>query len=359
MHCPRPPAPRWRRLSVAFLALLPLFALFHAVMWFGYTRTLFRPETGDLKRIGYLVGLEDCKARLVAAEPQTGYTLLSGAKLAQTDDVPLLIFGDSFAPSVAKAVSLRTHEPVALAAVNWEQGNGLAQIEAWLRDDWFRQHHVHAIVVERVEYAWLDTFADPGDAALNVPWAQELAGAAPAPYKKAAPWTFANNGNFKVVLCNFAYLFSPSAFKMTDTCVVHLKEKLFDCTYGDTLLFYRGDQRGALTAANHDRLDAALAHLRELADECRGQGIDFHLVVPPVKSYLYYPWVDHPFYPDSLLLETLQEQATPFGYVDLKQRFRAELRAGHRDLYYPDDEHWNFPAAEIAAEALTSAKATQ
>ncbi len=248
MHAPRPirtHAKKWRGMSLVFLALLPIFAAFHLVMWLGYTRTLFNQETGDLKRIGYLAGLEDCKEKLVAQEPKTGFTLLRGDSLAQAKDVPVMLFGDSFAASLAKAYSLRTQQPVGLASVDWEDGSGLAQVEEWVQDDWFQKHHVREIVVERVEYAWLDTFADPGDATFGPTWPEELAGQVQVPYKKATPWTFANNGNFKVVLCNLAYLFSPTAFKMTDTCVVRLKEKMFNCSYGNELLLSRRQARRA------------------------------------------------------------------------------------------------------------------
>ena len=39
----------------------------------------------------------------------------------------------------------------------------------------FVQHGVKTIVIERVEYAWLDTFADEGDAGLNISWEAEQA----------------------------------------------------------------------------------------------------------------------------------------------------------------------------------------
>jgi len=346
---------RWRWISLFFLSLLPVLALFHLVMWFGFTRTLFRPQTGDLKRMGYLVGFEDCKMKLKALEPNSGYKLLKTGKDFQAQEAPTILFGDSFGPSVAMAYSIKTKAPVGLGAVNWEQGNGVSQIKAWLAQDWFRKNGVHTIIVERVEYGWLDTFADEGDSSLNISWEQELAGEAPSSYRRASAWTFANNGNFKVVFCNLAYLVSPTALKMTETCLVRLKKKFFDCSYGDRLLFYRGDLRGALNAKNQPRLDAALKHAQELADVCREQGLKFYLIVPPVKSYLYYDWVDHPFYPDSKLLEALPGRAT--GYVDLKQRFHRELEAGYQDLYLPDDSHWTYPAAEMAAEELTKAEA--
>ena len=95
-------------MSLIFLALLPIFAVFHLVMWFAFTRTLFRPETGDLKRVGYLVGLRGLQAALVAKEPKAGFTCWPVISLAQARDVPVMVFGDSFATSLAKAYSLRT-----------------------------------------------------------------------------------------------------------------------------------------------------------------------------------------------------------------------------------------------------------
>jgi hypothetical protein len=349
---------RWRWMSLLFLGLLPVFMLFHLVMYFGFTRTLFRPETGDLKRMGYLVSDEDRKEALRTSEPKSGFELLTDRKQFENRQVPVMMFGDSFSPSLARAYSLRTGQPVGLGEVIWGQGNGLSQIKAWLTDPWFAQHGVKTIVVERVECAWLDTFADEGDPGLNISWEAEQNGADSKPYVKATAWTFANNGNFKVLFCNLAYLVSPTALKMTDTCVVRLKQKFFDCSYGNELLFYRGDLRGALNEGNKARLDAGLKHLQELSDLCHQHGMNFHLVVPPVKSFLYYDWVEHPFYPDSQLLEALQARATASGYVDVKQRLHHELEGGYQDLYYPDDSHWNFPAAEMAADELAKAQKT-
>jgi hypothetical protein len=349
------PRRKWRWLSLLFLSLLPIMAAFHLIMWFGFTRTLFRPETGDLKRIGYLVGFENGMAKLQEKDPTSGFTILTGPELAVAENVHTVVFGDSFSSSLARAYSLNRHEPVGLAAVDWEQGNGLAQIESWLTDDWFRTHGVKTVIVERVEYAWLNTFAEVGDWSAVPLWEEELAGHAPQPYAKARQWTFANNGNFKVLFANTAYLFSPTAFDLTDTCDVRLTKPFFTGSNGNQLLFYRGDFKGALKP-NDLRLELALKHLQELSDLCRGQGIKLYLIIPPVKSYLYYDWVEHPFYPDSKLLETLQVRAKDFGYVDLKQVFHQKLADSYQDLYYPDDAHWNFPAARMAAEELRKAE---
>jgi hypothetical protein len=228
----------------------------------------------------------------------------------------------------------------------------------WLRDDWFRNHGVKAIIVERFECEWLDTFADEGDSALDIPLRQEMAGDIAPIYEKAPPWTFANNGNFKVLIDNFAYLFSPTAFGMTDTCIVPLNAKFFDCSYGRLLLFYRGEiTRGVGNAKNQPRFEQALANLKKMSDLCHQQGLEFYLLVPPDKSDLYYDWVIHPFYPKSGTLETLQARATPYGYVNLAKVLHQKLESGYQDLYYPDDHHWNYPAAVMAAEELTKAGA--
>jgi len=357
---PRQPQKKWRRYSLLFLSLLPALAIFHLVMWFCFTRTLFRPETGSSKRIGYLVSLEDCQGKLEAREPLTGFTIVDLTNKGLIAAPRMVYFGDSFGGHIAKACSIAWHEPVGEMRVNWSDKNGLSQIMMWLRSGWFRDHGVKAIMVERVECEWLDTFADPGDSSLDVPLDQVMsAGGLPPAYLKATPWTFANNGNFKVIIDNFAYLFSPTAWDMTDTCVVHLNKKLFDCSYGNLLVFYRGDiTRGvANTKQNLPRFEQALANLKQLSDLCHEQGIAFYLTVPPNKSTLYYDWVIHPFYPKSQTLEMLRARATPYGYVDLEKPFHEKLESGFLDLYYPDDLHWNYPAAEAAAEELTKAGA--
>jgi hypothetical protein len=353
-----PPRKTWRRLSLLFLGLLPVLAIFHLVMWFGFTRSLFRPETGSSKRIGYLVSLKDCKARLEALEPQTGFSIVDLSGRGRTTATRVVYFGDSFGGGIAKACSIRWHEPVGGLPVNWSQKNGLSQIMAWLRDDWFRAHGVKVIIVERFECEWLDTFADAGDGSLDIPLRQEMTTGLPPAYEKAAPWTFANNGNFKVLIDNFAYLFSPTAFNLTDTCIARLNEKFFDCSYGRLLLFYRGEiTRGVCNAQSQPRFDRALANLKTVSDLCRQQGLKFYLLVPPNKSDIYYDWVVHPFYPKSQTLDLLQAQATPYGYIDASRDFHRMLENGCQDLYYPDDHHWNYPAAEVVADELTRAGA--
>ncbi|MCE0521604.1 MAG: hypothetical protein LV480_01690 [Methylacidiphilales bacterium] len=353
-----PPRKAWRWLSFLFLALLPLLAIFHLVMWFCFTRTLFRPETGSAKRVGYLVSLEDCKAKIEALEPQAGFDIVDLSAGRSKTAPRVVYFGDSFGGSIAKACSIRWHEPVGGLPVNWSKKNGLSQIMTWLHDDWFRTHGVKVIIVERLECEWLDTFADAGDSTLDIPLEQELTTGSPPAYEKARPWTFANNGNFKVLIDNFAYLFSPTAFDMTDTCIVHLKEKFFDCSYGNLLLFYRGEiTRGVCNEKNLPRFERALANVQKVSDLCRRQGLQFYLVVPPNKSDIYYDWVIHPFYPKSETLDLLQARAAPFGYIDTAHDLHRMLEGGYQDLYYPDDHHWNYPAAEVVAEELTRAGA--
>jgi hypothetical protein len=349
-HLPRK---NWRGLSLLFLSLLPALAIFHLVMWFAFTRTLFRPETGSAKRIGYLVTLEDRMGELQAQEPKTGFSVTNFSKRER-----VVVMGDSFAGSIAKAASLAWHEPVATIPVYWSDKTGLTQIVTYIRSGAFAAHGVKVIIVERFECEWLDTFAAPiATSFAGKEWKPELDDVVP-PHEKARPWTFANNGNFKVIIDNVAYMFSPTAFDMTDTVIEPLDKKFFDCSYGNLLLFYRGEiTRGYADAKNQPKTEAALANLKEISDLCRQQGLKFYLIVPPNKSTLYYDWVIHPFYKKSPTLDVLRARATGDGYVDLSQRFHHELENGTQDFYYPDDHHWNFPGAVDAVDELTKAGA--
>ncbi len=354
----RLPRRSWRGLSLLFLSLLPTLAVFHLVMWFAFTRTLFRPETGSAKRIGYLVTLEDCMGKLQAREPQTGFSVVNLQDARETRGTRVAIFGDSFAGSIAKAGSLAWHEPVGTVSMNWGDKQGLSQIVAWIKSGAFPAPGVRVIVVERFECEWLDTFAEPIDPSVDGRF-QRLERDDEAPiHEKARPWTFANNGNFKVIIDNVAYLFSPTAFHMTDTVIEPLNRKFFDCSYGNSLLFYRGEiTRGYADARSGSKTEKALANLETLAELCRAQGLKFYLVVPPNKSSLYYDWVIHPFYAKSPTLGVLRARAAGDGYVDLGPRFHRELENGAQDFYYPDDHHWNFPGAVDAVDELTKAGA--
>jgi hypothetical protein len=343
-------------MSVLFLGLLPLFAVFHLTMWFCFTRTLFRAETGSSKRIGYLVTLEDRYGPIVAQEPQTGSVIaLAGSQ--NPPPVRTVVFGDSFSDKLAKACSTEWHQPVGIAKPAFGQKDAFAQLMTWLKDDWFRQHGVKTIIVEHRECEWIESFDDYSDDANEVSWEQEIAGGIPSLYRKAVPWTFANNGNFKVIMYNVAYLFSPTAFNMTDTGIAHLDRPFFNCSYSKLLVFYRGDLLRGIWDKQPANGERAIENLKRLSDLCHAQGLNFYLIIAPNKSSLYRDWVIHPFYPASHTLPMLREKATPYGYVDVDLPLHQALEAGVRDLYFPDDLHWTYAAADLAAKELTKAGA--
>jgi hypothetical protein len=346
----------YRTMVIAFAVALAATGLFNAVMWYGFTCSLFGPEVGDMKRMGYLAGYEDCRSKLKQAEAPGG-TVLSLVEAEKAEQIQAVFIGDSFCNSLARAYSIRNgNAPVLPLPMWWDQKNGLSQINRYLDKKWLHQHKVEEVIVERAEYEWLNTFANPGSTEGTTTIEELLSHPVKPAYQRREPLDLFNNGNFKVVTYNLGYLFSPTAFNQSDVVKVQMTRRLFNCSYGNKLLFFKGDLRGALTPGRRHDYDASLKNLHALAERCRDMGLRFYMVIPPSKGFLYRPWVERPFYNDSPLLEELSKSATADGYVDLKEIFRGEIGGGILDLYFPDDAHWTFPSALKAAEAIIKAR---
>jgi hypothetical protein len=119
-----------------------------------------------------------------------------------------------------------------------------------------------------------------------------------------------------------------------------------------------GITRLSLRAAHENGWTSALAELREMRDACRRRGVVYAMTIIPDEFQVN---------PD-LLDELLAAAAVPRDDVDvgLPQRrllefCRAEnipcldllpVFAGRRDVYLPQDTHWNEAGNLLAAEAL-------
>jgi hypothetical protein len=202
----------YKKSALCLLVLLPLHGVFHAVMWNFYTKKLFLAEVGDLKRMGYLVGYEDCKKRLNDEQGLSGM-VLSVSEVKPDQKASTVFVGDSFCWSLAMGCSkAKEGAEMFICPTVWDKYDVIDQIENWIQHDWFKKHRVQTIVIERAEYEFLNTFSP------KKPWNGKavsmdeiLTGSSFSVYQKATPWSLTNNGNYKVVWNNFLYIFSPTA----------------------------------------------------------------------------------------------------------------------------------------------------
>ncbi len=154
----------------------------------------------------------------------------------------MVCFGDSFGAQVwPRLAAPVTKNRSAMRRVNWEQGNGLSQIMSWLRGRLVS----HARRAKRSSSSGSSTRGStpsPTRATQRstFPWnVANWPAKPPAHLPKSRALDLRQQRQLQGPLRNFAYLFSPTAFKMTDTCVVPLKQKFFDCSYGNAPLLSR------------------------------------------------------------------------------------------------------------------------
>ncbi len=161
--------------------------------------------------------------------------------------------------------------------------------------------------------------------------------------REVPPVGFINTGNFKWLLYNILYRFSPNAF-LSNTYKVRLDRLLFSGDRGDTLLFLRKDI-GNLKKNDAGAVRQFNENLNRLAALLRERGIELVFMPAPDKYTLYRPYIiDNP-YPPSRFFELLRPLPKDYRFIDSEAILAAEIARGEKDLYYIDDTHWSWKAS--------------
>jgi hypothetical protein len=156
--------------------------------------------------------------------------------------------------------------------------------------------------------------------------------------------SFINEGNFKFLYYNLLYLFSDHAY-VSKTYVRDLDRPLFSVGNGKKLLFYRDDMRN-VPLSTPKTVAAVNDNLNTLADLLRRKGIRLYFMPCVDKYNLYSKFiVDNP-YPASTFFEELRKLPKRYVLIDTKKLLLEDVERGEKDVFYPDDTHWSWKAAE-------------
>ena len=164
-----------------------------------------------------------------------------------------------------------------------------------------------------------------------------------------APGTFfINSGNFKFVLNSLLYRYSDNAF--ADTIHVRkLIQPFFSVDNADTLLFLHEDIK-YLKEVNQQSMALLNDNFNRIADLLRKKGIQL-LYMPIVDKYdLYRDYLVTNPYPGNRYFELLRKMPRRYTLIDTKEILSKSLRNGEIDVYFPDDSHWNWKAAQTVFE---------
>jgi hypothetical protein len=128
------------------------------------------------------------------------------------------------------------------------------------------------------------------------------------------------------------------------------RDDLFSSKNSDELLVYRNDLRKASWRPSD------LARIRcgfaDLASRIQANGVTrFVTAIAPDKSTMYRSWLESPSELPESRLRTLLE-GFPVPDARLEQVLSSAIAKGTKDIYMPDDTHWNATGQKIVGDAV-------
>lgn len=161
---------------------------------------------------------------------------------------------------------------------------------------------------------------------------------------------FINNGNFKYLYSNVLYKFSDNAFRGL-IYRLPLEKSLFSARDDRTLIFHNEDlimipyNSGAF-------VEKVNATFNSLAEVLAAKGIKLYFM-PVVDKYdLYSDYiVDNP-YPKNPFFSELRKLPKKYTLIDTKAILEPMVKAGEKDVFFPDDSHWTWKASKKVFETV-------
>ncbi len=360
-HTPPQAGMRRARLYVGGLALVMLLA--GGV--FGIVGYRSGPPVGDLTRIS---GLPEADFGWQGSMPgygQSWFRSLTPASLAagQPDGAPsggIVVFGDSFsAQNIGNAswlneLHLQTGLPVSLVSYRT-----LDDVRTYFRSAPYKGQPPGAVIIEMGERTVFrrarPLFGQPDCAPP----------AAPAPLRLAPRTGPAISWRRRTAFSGFDELMSWGASSIRlrllsagKTRLAPLRrEDLFSSRKSGKLLFYQSDILRHLPEqiapySGPEALRETVCALRGLIRLAQGRA-PVYVMIAPDKRTAYAPWIASTLPPRVIDYPAELPAALPFRSIDLLGPLRAEIGAGRRDVYLPDDTHWS-PRTNMLVGALVA-----
>lgn len=338
----------FKNLSRIFMVALLLFIGGHYLIWKNVTEVFLTSkwDGGDLSRMGYILG-----SKLYRKNHDTlprRHLELEGDNTFRKVDV--FTYGDSFSAgggggenrfyqdyiATINAMDVGNFRP--FAAVNF-----LSALAALDNNGYFDRIKPRYVVLSSSEKLCMERFAVPVDFGLNIPLEKLL------PYKRnyytsgQPDVKFINTGNLNYLKFKFLYHFSPNAF-FSNTYQAKLSRDFFSVRNSNVLLFYKNDIK-SIKYATDDNVRTLNDNMNRMADILARKGIRFYFM-PCVDKYdLYSDYIVNNRFPRSPFFEKLRTLPKRYVFIDTKEVLSRELQRGEKDVFLPDDSHWNWVAA--------------
>ena len=348
-----------KRFAVGFLTFCSVFLAFHGLVWGLWTSDLLAARkpyyAGDLARIGYLKKSLDLRSTEITLPKRH----IDGSEWDGTK-VDLITIGDSFSNGGGQGENPFYQDYIAslhdlkVLNVQWisEEHNYVETIMAWLQTGLLDLAQPKAVLIQTIERQVIKRFARPmnwdqsisleslRDNVANREWGTE--------FPVTEDIRFINTANYRAVLYNLLYSFSPNALGYSKVFKHSLSTPLFSVDDESTLLVFKKDIE-RIDKVNEESVAMMNANFNKLATTLSKKGIKLYILIAPDKYDLYQKYiVDNP-HPRNRLFEYLEPLSKNYKYIDAKGILVPLLEKGEKDVYFADDTHWSSKASEAIA----------
>ena len=355
---------RYRTFVRVSIAVYVLFISFHFIVWSGFTSHLLSRTddlyVGDLSRIGYqLPSLQLRKTEVLLEKKHIELADWQG------EPVDIITTGDSFSEGGGKGKNSYYQDYIAtfhdLNVLNVPQSSKqdhlIAKILAWKKSGLLEQAKPKAILLEAGARLAVNEFT------LEIDWEMSsmpsvLDQVPPNSQGNQDPIPFINTANYKFLLYNLLYQFSPTALDYSSAYKLMLDKPFFTAPAHSTLLFFRND----ITELKHfdsDKIQLINDNLNRLAGILKEDGITLIVMLIADKYDLYSPYILQNPFPQNPFFELIRPLHKEYKFIDTKAILSPLLEKNEIDLFYADDTHWNFKASEAIANETPFAKIIQ
>lgn len=339
----------YRTCVVRFLIAFFIFIAFNFITWKLFTEKLLTTNYGtggDLARLGYIVDSKQPRRAFVDLPKQhISLDQLDGQK------VDMLVIGDSFSNGGGEGKNSYYQDYIAtynnftvLNLFIYKQGP-IETVMYLVNSGLLDVINPRYVLIQSVERFSVGRFSGE----INFKVTEDPQILRDFYTKKYDPFnylpsiSFLNDGNVKYIYYRLRYLFSDDPTKIVIR--KKLKKPLFDVKDNDRLLFYFEDTKN-IGKSNQKTISELNNNMNKLADLLQKRNIKLYFMPSVDKYNLYSEFIVNNPYPASVFFEELRPLDKHYEFIDTKKILLEAVRRGEKDIYYADDTHWSWKAAE-------------
>ena len=151
-----------------------------------------------------------------------------------------------------------------------------------------------------------------------------------------------NTANFKLPFYSIGYMFNPC---IKGVCKFPLKKSMFTVKADKEILIYKKTFMDLLWSTS-EHIANANKNLNRIAIMLKEKGIKMYFMPAVTKYDLYSDFIENNPYPQDPLFDLLKPLKKEYTLINTKEILVPLLKNGEKDVFYADDTHWSYKAAE-------------